>query len=103
ANIAAHNVTRQLPTRRATQVLRTGTESASGQSRRLDRRATSDLSPTPDMPLRRTKQRDLVVEQEVDELRDLDVVNSDNGHVLGVMIKFCCLAPFSFNPQADTP
>src|SRR5258705_10068956 len=30
ANIAAHNVTRQLPTRRATQVLRTGTESASG-------------------------------------------------------------------------
>src|SRR5215475_12746732 len=56
---------------------------SSGQSRRLDRRATSDLSPTPDMPLRRTKQRDLVVEQEVDELRDLDVVNSDNGHVLG--------------------
>jgi hypothetical protein len=34
ANIAAHNVMRQLPTRRATQVLRTGTESASGHSRR---------------------------------------------------------------------
>ena len=31
ANIAAHNVTRQLPTRRATQVLRTGTESALGR------------------------------------------------------------------------
>src|ERR1700680_1539343 len=30
ANIAAHNVTRQLPTRRATQVLRTGTETALG-------------------------------------------------------------------------
>src|SRR5579863_1134731 len=30
ANIAAHNVTRQLPTRRATQVLRTGTEFPSG-------------------------------------------------------------------------
>ena len=33
ANIAAHNVTRQLPTRRATQVLRTGTKSALGQAR----------------------------------------------------------------------
>jgi hypothetical protein len=37
ANIAVHNVTRQLPTRRATQVLRTGTESASGHQRRLRR------------------------------------------------------------------
>jgi hypothetical protein len=54
ANIAAHNVTRQLPTRRATQVLRTGTESAPGQSRHFDPLpATSgpppitDIAPTP--------------------------------------------------------
>src|SRR5271169_5063383 len=47
ANIAAHNVTRQLPTRRATQVLRTGTESASGQSLQIDgHRGRSAYPPT---------------------------------------------------------
>src|SRR5258708_32440286 len=37
ANITAHNVTRQLPTRQATQVLRTGTESAPGQTEKSGR------------------------------------------------------------------
>src|SRR5262245_30805074 len=45
ANLAAHNVTRQLPTRRATKVLRTGTESAVGRQPTF--RVTPDSSATP--------------------------------------------------------
>ena len=43
------------------------------------------------------------MKQEIDELRDLDVIDGDLGLVLAVMTKFCCLVPSSFRPHADTP
>ena len=44
-----------------------------------------------------------VVQQEIDELRDLNVVNCDLWPVLGVMIRFSCLAPlYTFTPHADS-
>src|ERR1700730_7978414 len=50
ANIAAHNVTGQLPTRRATQVLRTGTESALGQNPNPTLAVECQLPPAADIP-----------------------------------------------------
>src|SRR6476659_8244076 len=47
ASIAAHNVTRQLPTRRATQVLRTGTESALGFRSSPESGLKSDITACP--------------------------------------------------------
>jgi hypothetical protein len=42
------------------------------------------------------------VQQEVDELRDLDVVDGDRGLIV-VMTKFCCLAFSSLRRHADMP
>ena len=43
------------------------------------------------------------MKHEVDELRDLNVVDGDGGLASFVMTKFYCLAPSSFRPRADTP
>ncbi len=46
----------------------------------------------------------LVVEQQMDELRDLDVINCDGiATRVRVMTSSSCLAPSSFKPQAGTP
>src|SRR5882672_12478751 len=54
ANIAAHNVTGQLPTRRATQVLRTGAEPALGQTEK-NSHFTPDSDSWADIPGRQLR------------------------------------------------